>query len=129
MSKTLALVIDDNLLNISVIVQLLKMEGIESISFQDTVSLLDKLASLNGVDVVFLDMEMPHHDGYEVFKALKSRPEFARVPIIAYSVHISEVEAVQEHGFNGFLGKPIDAERFPSQVEQILNGKSVWYIP
>jgi len=129
MSKALALVIDDNILNISVIVQLLKLEDIESIALQSAPSLLDKLAALSGFDVVFLDMEMPHYDGYEIFRALKSRPDFSHVPIIAYSVHISEVAAAQEYGFNGFLGKPINAERFPSQVEQILKGKAVWYIP
>jgi CheY-like chemotaxis protein len=128
MSKARALVIDDNLNNINVIVQLLELEEIESFSLQSTPSLLDKLAPLSGFDMVFLDMEMPYHNGYEIFTALKSLPEFAHVPIIAHSVHSGEVLSFREYGFDGFLGKPIDAERFPVQVEQILNGKSVWYM-
>lgn len=129
MPKARALVIDDDQRNISVIAQLLSIEDIESTCFQSTHTLLNKLPLLGGFNMVFLDMEMPFHNGYQIFQALKDNPEFAHVPIIAHSVHVSEINAFQEHGFDGFLGKPINADRFPSQVQQILNGKSVWYIP
>ena len=129
MPKARALVIDDNQHNINVIAQLLSIEDIESTCFQSTPTLLHNLPQLSGFDMVFLDMEMPHHNGYQIFQALKDSSEFARVPIIAHSVHTSEINTFREQGFDGFLGKPIDAERFPSQVQQILSGKSVWYIP
>jgi len=29
-------------------------------------------------------------------------------------------------GFDGFLGKPIDPDRFPDQITRILTGESVW---
>jgi two-component system cell cycle response regulator DivK len=28
--------------------------------------------------------------------------------------------------FDGFLGKPLDPDRFPDQIRRILNGESVW---
>jgi hypothetical protein len=52
-------VIDDNILNISVIAQLLKLEDIESVGLQSTMSLLDKLASLNGLMWSFLTWKCP----------------------------------------------------------------------
>jgi len=32
----------------------------------------------------------------------------------------------QMAGFNGFIGKPLDPDRFPEQVMWILSGKPVW---
>jgi two-component system cell cycle response regulator DivK len=29
-------------------------------------------------------------------------------------------------GFNGFLGKPLDPDRFPGQVRRMLAGEQVW---
>jgi two-component system cell cycle response regulator DivK len=29
-------------------------------------------------------------------------------------------------GFDGFLGKPLDADRFPDQIRRILAGEPVW---
>jgi two-component system cell cycle response regulator DivK len=29
-------------------------------------------------------------------------------------------------GFDGFLGKPLDPDRFPDQIQKILNGQPVW---
>jgi two-component system cell cycle response regulator DivK len=32
-------------------------------------------------------------------------------------------------GFDGFLGKPINADLFPDQLKRLLDGQAVWYIP
>jgi two-component system, cell cycle response regulator DivK len=29
-------------------------------------------------------------------------------------------------GFDGFLGKPLDPDRFPDQIRRILAGEPVW---
>jgi two-component system cell cycle response regulator DivK len=51
------------------------------------------------------------------------------VPIITYTVHLSEMDMARKMGFDGFLGKPLDADRFPELIKRILNGKSVWELP
>lgn len=50
------------------------------------------------------------------------------VPIVAYSVHVSEIEIARRAGFDGFLGKPLDADRFSDQLRRILSGEQVWEI-
>jgi two-component system cell cycle response regulator DivK len=40
-----------------------------------------------------------------------------------------DVERVREAGFHGFIGKPLDHNRFPDQIRRILAGKSVWDSP
>ena len=75
-------------------------------------------------DLVLLDMEMPGLDGYRVKDMIK--PHIGAAPIIAYTVHVSEINAVRKLGFDGFLGKPLDNARFPDQLARILNGEPVW---
>ncbi len=38
----------------------------------------------------------------------------------------STMKKAREAGFDGFLGKPIDPDRFPDQIAAILQGKPVW---
>jgi CheY-like chemotaxis protein len=82
------------------------------------------VAALDNVDVVFLDLEMPGMDGYETHAWLRDR--LKGVPIIAYTVHVSEMNVVKQRGFDGFLGKPLDNERFPGQLSRILAHEPVW---
>ena len=38
----------------------------------------------------------------------------------------SMVQAAHAAGFDGFIGKPIDPDRFPEQIRAILKGEAVW---
>lgn len=124
-----ALVIDDNADNLSVIAQMLSLEGAQPITVQISKELITRITKNTTFDIVFLDLEMPDIDGYEIFNTLRSDKRFSDVPIIGHSVHISEIGNARAMGFDGFIGKPLDAEAFPNQLQRILNGKSVWSIP
>jgi CheY-like chemotaxis protein len=84
------------------------------------------LNELAAIDVVFLDLEMPGANGYQVLEKLRADPRFQSVPVVAYTVHVSEISVAHEQGFHSFLGKPLDADRFPDQLARILSGESVW---
>ena len=124
MSQQHALVIDDNAQNRKVLVQLLTKQGISSTEIPDSRKLSNDLPSLGAVDVVFLDLEMPGLDGYDVKNLL--REQLGDTPIIAYTVHVSEMNVVKQQGFDGFIGKPVDHSRFPDQLARILDGQAVW---
>jgi two-component system, cell cycle response regulator DivK len=126
MNSIHALIIDDNSKNLGVLAQLLTLQGARATRVNNPLHLTETLATLEKVDIVFLDLEMPGLNGYEVLKMLRAVPHFARVPIVAYTVHLSEVFTAQEKGFDGFIGKPVDSDRFPEQMERILKGESVW---
>ncbi len=51
------------------------------------------------------------------------------IPIVAYTVHISEINMARQVGFHSFLGKPLDMDSFPHHLSQILSGEGVWVIP
>ena len=122
-----ALVIDDNRHNLLVLEQLLTIEKVTFIKLVDTENLAYKLNDLPDIDIVFLDLELPHINGYEALKIIKAHPNFVGTPIIAYTVHVSEVDVAAANGFDGFLGKPINAEMFPEHLRRILQGEKVWY--
>lgn len=126
MSEKHALIIDDNASNMNVLVRLLDKQEVSSTKVIDPKQLKNALQSIGHVDVVFLDLEMPMIDGFQVFDQLKSDTRFDNTPIIAYTVHVSELNEAHKYGFDGFLGKPLDSDRFPGQLRRIFNGEGVW---
>ncbi len=123
-----ALVIDDNSNNRGVLAELLEIEGIRCTEVRDPLLLDNMLSQIAPVNVVFLDLEMPGIDGYGVLEKLKAMPGFANVPVVAYTVHVSEINAARQRGFHSFLGKPLDADTFPAQLASILSGERVWSV-
>jgi two-component system sensor histidine kinase BarA len=124
MSPITALVIDDNAPNLKVLTQLLVKNGARCVEVANPTKLQTLLPTLGHVDVVFLDLEMPGIDGFQAKDLLRS--QLGSTPIIAYTVHANEIEAVRQSGFDGFLGKPLDGVRFPELLARILRGESVW---
>ncbi|MBK8024553.1 MAG: response regulator [Chloroflexi bacterium] len=126
MSQLNALVVDDNKNNRDVLVRLLEREQVQCVQCQNASQISQALDSGAHFDVVFLDLEMPNLDGYTVLRAIRADPRFENAPVIAYTVHLSEISTVRDYGFDGFLGKPLDPDRFPDQFARIMNGESVW---
>ena len=124
MSQTRALVVDDNPQNLKVLTQMLSKQGVTCVDFASPTKLSDVLPAMEQVDVAFIDLEMPGLDGYSLKELLRNH--FGAIPIIAYTVHVSEISVVRRLGFNGFLSKPLSSERFPSQLARILKGEPVW---
>ena len=121
-----ALIIDDNIRNIHVLANLLDDENITNIHITNPRQLDAILQDSAEINIIFLDLEMPGMDGYEVHQLLRSNPRFDGVPIVACTVHISEIHAASQFGFDSFLGKPLNPDNFPQQISRILQGEGVW---
>lgn len=126
MSGVRALVIDDNSNNRGVLSELLELEGVACTQVDNPLALEGMLSTIETPNVVFLDLEMPGLNGYEVLRLLKSEPSYQHVPVVAYTVHVSEINTARTQGFDGFLAKPIDADQFSDQLARILHGEHVW---
>ena len=120
-----ALLIDDDKLNLEVLHRFLTHEGITCTSVQDIKNIGAAITAPAEIDLVFLDLEMPRTNGYEVFTMLR-KALGKTVPIVACTVHLNEISNVRVLGFDGFISKPLDQQRFPAQVRRILQGEQVW---
>jgi two-component system LytT family response regulator len=68
-------------------------------------------------DLVFLDVQMPEMDGFEVLRALPADAVPAVIFVTAYEQHA--VRAFEVHALD-YLVKPIDDERFLAAVNRAL---------
>ncbi|MBX3086633.1 MAG: response regulator [Anaerolineae bacterium] len=126
MSETHALIIDDNVDNIGVLAELLTFYGITYTQIEDPVEVGAALTAIDKLDVIFLDLEMPGLNGYEVIELLKHDANHKDVPVVAHTVHTNEINNARQIGFHSFLAKPLDADRFSDQLKRILSGEHVW---
>lgn len=119
-----ALIIDDNKDNLEVLAQMLQSQNIACIQLDDPNHIEQALQKKSDFDVIFLDLEMPEITGYEVLSYLRKKG--VAVPIIACTIHLSQINYARQQGFDGFVGKPLQFKRFPDQLRRILSGQPVW---
>lgn len=127
------LYVEDDMLSREVMRLLLQKElGYTGLTIiDDNHDFMDKVRALPRVpDVIFLDIQMRPHDGYEMLSMLRADEAYRDCQIIAMtaSVMATDVEALKKAGFNGLIGKPIIRQAFPDHLEQILAGKAVWFV-
>ena len=123
------LVIEDNIYNYTLIARLLKFLGIERIDWSRTGRQVHGADNAHSrVDLVLLDIHLPYEDGYMTLDRLRTNPRFEGTRIVAVTAEATEdnMRRARDAGFNGFIAKPIDPDRFPEQVDQVLQGEEVW---
>lgn len=120
-----AVIIDDSEMGLNVLGNMLELAGVQYTPIQDARQTGKVLSKLPKIDLIFLDLEMPYLTGPEVLALIKQELGIV-VPVIAYSVHTSEIQLVREWGFDGFLGKPVNMKEFPTHLRNILQGIPVW---
>ena len=120
-----AVIVDDNPSDVAVLSNLLGRLSVRFDTFSSD-AVLDALGELYRPDVIFLDLELPGMNGYEIFEALHSVPELDAVPIVAYTANTGEMIHCRKLGFHSFLGKPLRSSAFADQLERILSGQPVW---
>jgi two-component system cell cycle response regulator DivK len=96
-----------------------KTSGFEVLEYAD---------ALPRVDLVLMDIRLPYESGFGAGQKLRSSERFKSVPIVAVSAESNkdQMEKARAAGFDGFLGKPLDPDRFPDQIRRILGGEKVW---
>jgi CheY-like chemotaxis protein len=99
--------------------------------FEDSENFLERVGSLPGIpDIFLLDIHIKPFNGFEMLKMLRQNGTYADSRIIALTASVmnEEVAMLMESGFDGGLGKPIDPDIFPSLINRIVNGETVWHI-
>lgn len=129
LSEIRVLVVEDNVDNYTLILRLLTTLGIEHCEWISSGwKVAEEAEQTGGIDLVLLDINLPYEDGFDVHRKLREHPQLQDCIIIAVTANASEdyMQRAINEGFNGFIGKPIDADRFPDQIIRLLNGEAVW---
>jgi two-component system cell cycle response regulator DivK len=124
------LIVEDNVSNFVLMARMLghmglhcewKTSGFEVVEYADT---------LPRVDLILMDIRLPYEDGYQALHKLRNNDSLSKIPVVAVTAYASEdqMRRAREAGFDGFIGKPLDPDRFPEQVRQMLDGEPVWEI-
>ena len=80
-----------------------------------------RLAARVHPDLVLVDINIPHLDGYEVTLRLRGMPDLNGVPIVAITAE-GDRQTSLAVGADGFIAKPIEASTFARTVERFLRG-------
>ena len=123
------LVIEDDSNNLMIATDLLRMIGIKYVNARASGRMGIKLAeTLPRLDLVLLDIQLPYENGYTVLEQIRLHPKLKATRVIAVTSNaLPQDEArAREAGFDGFIGKPLDFDRFPQQILDALEGKAVW---
>ena len=105
---TTALVIDDNKQTTEALVQMLKIWDISAMSAYGPGSAMKILGDLTP-KIVFLDINMPGVDGFEILAYLRREPRLAGVPVIVVTSD-DQPETTQKAltgGANAVVLKPV----------------------
>ncbi|MDO9087776.1 MAG: response regulator [Anaerolineaceae bacterium] len=122
------LVVEDNVSNFVLMARMLGYLGIHcewKTSGYEVVEFADSLPKL---DLILMDIRLPYEDGYSALRKIQKSDRLKNIPIVAITAEADpvQIEKAKAAGFNGFLGKPLNLDRFPDQIKKILSGISVW---
>ncbi len=129
LGEAYVLVVEDNVPNFVLIARMLAFMGVRHCEWKTSGWQVVQFAdSLPRVDLILMDIRLPYEDGYQALQKLRANHRLQDTLVIAVTAEASEnqMRKAQAAGFDGFLGKPLDPDRFPEQIRRILSGDPVW---
>jgi two-component system cell cycle response regulator DivK len=123
------LVVEDNVPNFVLIARMLAYMGVQRCEWKTSGWQVVEFAdTLPRIDLILMDIRLPYEDGFQALGKVRSHPRLKETLVVAVTAEASveQMKRAKESGFDGFLGKPLDPDRFPDQIKRVLNGEAVW---
>ncbi|HKL76842.1 MAG TPA: PAS domain S-box protein, partial [Gammaproteobacteria bacterium] len=116
------LYLEDNPANLKLVSQLLRESpGVELITAENPEVGIE-LALSRRPNLIFLDINLPGMDGYDVLEILQEDETLRQVPVVALTANAmpKDVERGKRAGFADYLTKPLDVAHFKRVVATYL---------
>jgi chemotaxis family two-component system response regulator PixG len=113
--------VDDSPLVCQTMEKIVKSEGYRYTSVLDPQRAIPTLLAKKP-DIIFLDLVMPHTNGYEICSQLRKLSKFSNTPIIILSGNDGVVDQVRARlmGATDFVSKPVDSAIILSTIRRYL---------
>jgi DNA-binding response OmpR family regulator len=119
--KKLIIAVDDDPDAIEMLNMNLKGEGFSVRGAKDADELY-KLLEKEKPDLIILDLMLPHINGFEICKDLKSKERYSSIPIIILSGKSQEADKVLglDRGSDDYLVKPCSIDELKARIRAVL---------
>ena len=123
------LLVEDNALNREISREMLESSGFSVDVAENGDVAVEKLRKSQPgcYDLVLMDIQMPHMDGYEATRQIRalSDPVFAKIPIIAVTANAFEEDrqAALKAGMDEHISKPVDINELRKIIARLFQGK------
>jgi CheY-like chemotaxis protein len=116
------LVVDDDIRNVFAMVSALELYGLTALTADNGPEGIELLLRNPDISVVLMDLMMPGLDGYATTALIRSRPEFADLPIIAVTARAApgDRERSLAAGTNEHVTKPVEVDRLLALIKRLI---------
>lgn len=123
------LVVEDNVPNFVLVARLLAYMGIPRCEWKTSGWQVVEFAdTLPRIDLILMDIRLPYEDGFQALEKVRCNDRLKDTLVVAVTAEASveQIKKAKAAGFDGFIAKPLDADRFPEQIRRVLKGDDVW---
>ena len=115
------LVVDDDVRNIFALTSALESQNMLVVHAENGREAIEVLEQTPGIQAILMDIMMPGMDGYETTAAIRERPQYKSLPIIALTAKAMKADRDRciEAGASDYISKPLD-------IDQLLSLLRVW---
>lgn len=121
-SRKKILVVEDNMLNRSLLCQILSSDYdvVEAENGQEALDILKQVGE--GISLILLDITMPVMDGYTFLSIMKADSAYSSIPVIVTTQNDAESDEVAalSHGATDFVAKPYKPQIILHRVASII---------
>lgn len=113
---------DDDTINCMILRRQLATTGANLLEATNGQQAYELLESQSWVDLVILDVQMPHLSGFEVCRKMRASPRWQSTPVIFLTANITDADKLEAHSLAPaiIVLKPMPKERLWQQLTQLL---------
>ena len=127
-TKLIACIDDCSIIN-TVMGKMITKSGYQFIGIQKSTLALSTIVKVKP-DLIFLDIDMPIINGYEVCRQIRKIPDFKNTPIVILTGREGMIDWVRAQfvGCSDFINKPISSEKIEAIFNKYLGSKNTKYL-
>lgn len=116
------LVVDDSSTNLVLMKHLLKQLNVKTVTSASGLETLERVKN-DKFDMIFMDHMMPHMDGVETFRRMKTFDHMNKTtPVIMLTANAMSgaEDEYKTEGFAGYLSKPVKLEDIRKEMQKVM---------